>query len=97
MQAGHLQSSSTGLLSSYENIYWIVGGLFKKGDNLKLEKKHFENITAYIIGLNKNYFVKQFKNKIKFKYSKHLKKAILTLKNDLKKDQNSKTILFMIG
>ena len=87
-------SSTTGLLSSYENIYWIVGGLFKKGDNLKLEKKHFENITAYIIGLNKNYFVKQFKNKIKFKYTKTLRNAILAIKKDIKKDKNQKTILF---
>ena len=87
-------SSTTGLLSSYENIYWIVGGLFKKGDNLKLKKKHFENITAYIIGLNKNCFVKQFKNKIKFKYTKTLRNAILAIKKDIKKDKNQKTILF---
>ena len=68
--------------------------MFKKGDKFVLKRKYHKNIKAYIIGLNKKFFVNQFKNKIKFKYSKHLKKAILTLKNDLKKDQNSKTILF---
>ena len=87
-------SSTNGLLSTYKNIYWIVGGMFKKGDKFVLKRKYHKNIKAYIIGLNKKFFVNQFKNKIKFKYSKHLKKAILTLKNDLKKDQNSKTILF---
>ena len=31
-------SSSNGLLSTYKNIYWIVGGMFKKGDKFILEK-----------------------------------------------------------
>ena len=45
-------SSTSGLLSSYENIYWIVGGLFKKGDKFNLNKKYYKNITDYIIGSN---------------------------------------------
>ena len=48
-------SSTNGLLSTYQNIYWIVGGLFKKGDKFILEKKYYKNICAYIIGKNKNY------------------------------------------
>ncbi len=87
-------SSTSGLLSSYENIYWIVGGLSKKGDKFILEKKYYKNIFAYIIGFNKSYFINQFKNKIKFRYSKNLKNAILSIKNDLKKDRKKKTILF---
>ena len=87
-------SSTSGLLSSYENIYWIVGGLSKKGDKFILEKKYYKNIFAYIIGFNKFYFINQFKNKIKFRYSKNLKNAILSIKNDLKKDRKKKTILF---
>ena len=51
-------SSTSGLLSTYTNIYWIVGGKFKKGDKFILEKKYYKNIKAYIIGLNKNYFIK---------------------------------------
>ena len=54
--------------------------MFKKGDKFILKKKYHKNIKAYIIGLNKKFFVNQFKNKIKFKYFKHLKKAILTYK-----------------
>ena len=68
-------SSTRGLLSSYKNIYWIVGGISKKGDKFILEKRYYKNIFAYIIGLNKFYFVNQFKNKIKFKYSKKFKKC----------------------
>ncbi len=87
-------SSTKGLLSSYKNIYWIVGGLFKKGDKFILEKKYHKNINAYIIGLNKSFFINQFKNKIKFTYSKNLKNAILAIKNDIKTDKKKKTILF---
>tara|TARA_B100000963_G_scaffold360563_1_gene391897 strand:+ start:1053 stop:2348 length:1296 start_codon:yes stop_codon:yes gene_type:complete len=87
-------SSTNRLLSTYKNIYWIVGGMFKKGDKFVLKRKNYKNIKAYIIGLNKKNFIDQFKNKINFKYSKHLKKAILTIKNDIKKDPNEKTILF---
>ena len=87
-------SSTVGLLSSYKNIYWIVGGMYKKGDNFNLNKKYHKNISAYIIGLNKNYFIKQFKKKIKFKYLKNLKQAIIRLKKDIKSDRNFKTILF---
>ena len=87
-------SSTINLLSSYKNIYWIVGGVFKKGDKFDLKKKYHKNIKAYVIGLNKNYFISQFKNKIKFKYMKFLRNAILTINNDIKKDKNNKTILF---
>ena len=87
-------SSTNGLLSTYENIYWIVGGMFKKGDKFVLKKKYHKNIKAYIIGLNKKKFIDQFKNKIKFEYSKYLKKAISNIKNDIKKDPSEKTVLF---
>ena len=87
-------SSTNGLLSTYKNIYWIVGGMFKKGDKFVLKKEYHKNIKAYIIGLNKKKFINQFKDKIKFKYVKNLKKAISNIKNDIKKDPNEKTILF---
>ena len=87
-------SSSNGLLSSYKNIYWIVGGMYKKGDRFNLDQKYYKNVSAYIIGLNKNFFSSQFKNKISFKYLKNLKKTILAIKNEIKNDTNPKTILF---
>ncbi len=87
-------SSTSGLLSTYSNIYWIVGGKCKKGDKFILEKKYYKNIKAYIIGLSKCYFINQFKNKIDYKYLKHLKKALLAIKKDLKKDEKKKIVLF---
>ena len=87
-------SSTIGLLSTYKNIYWIVGGKFKKYDKFNLNYEHCKNVTAYIFGLNKNFFVNQFENKIKFKYIKNLEKVILTIKKDIKYDNKKKIILF---
>ena len=81
-------------MSSYKNIYWIVGGLFKKGDKFNIHKKYYKNISAYIIGKNKNFFENQFKNKIKFLYIKDLKHAILKIKKEFKYDKKNKIILF---
>ena len=87
-------SSTIGLLSTYKNIYWIVGGKFKKYDKFNLNYEYCKNITAYIFGLNKNFFVNQFENKIKFKYIKNLEKVILTIKKDIKDDNKKKIVLF---
>ena len=62
-------SSTNGFLSTYQNIYWIVGGLFKKGDKFILEKKYYKNICVYKL-VKIKLFCNQFKNKINFKYLK---------------------------
>ncbi len=87
-------SSTKELLSFNKNIYWIVGGIFKKGDNFDIQTKFYKNITAYIIGKNQTFFKNQFKKKIKYKYFFSLKKAILAIKNDIKFDNKKKLILF---
>ena len=68
--------------------------MFKKGDKFNIHKKYYKNITAYIIGMNKEYFVNQFKNKIKFRYFGNLRIAISIIKKEMKNDINKKTILF---
>ena len=87
-------SSTIGLLSTYKNIYWIVGGIFKKGDKFIIDKKYYKNIKAYIIGRNKNFFKNEFKKKINNKNFVDLKKAIFKIKKDIKTDKKNKTILF---
>ena len=87
-------SSTIGLLSTYENIYWIVGGVFKKGDKFDIDKKYYNNIKAYIFGRNKNFFKNEFRKKIKNKNFINLKKIIFKIKKDIKKDKKNKTILF---
>ena len=87
-------SSTVGLLSSFENIHWIVGGMYKKGDKFNINKKFYRNITAYIIGTNKKYFQNQLKNKIKNNYFANLNKAFFAIKKQIKKNNNKNTILF---
>ena len=87
-------SSTIGLLSSFENIHWIVGGMYKKGDKFNINKKFYRNITAYIIGTNKKYFQNQLKNKIKNNYFGNLNKAFFAIKKQIKKNNNKNTILF---
>ncbi len=87
-------SSTVPLLRSYKNIYWILGGLAKKGDKLNLKKKFFLNIKAYIYGKDKKFFINSLPNKIFYKSSPTLDKVIKILSRNIKKDNEKKVILF---
>jgi len=88
-------SSSKPLLESFKNVYWILGGLAKKGDKLDLDKKYFTNIKAYIYGKNKNFFSKILSKKINYKISKNLNHSLsLIFKEITKNYREKKTILF---
>ena len=88
-------SSSVGLLKVDTNIFWLVGGIHKKGDRLKLSKKYFNNVKAYIYGKNKNFFNKKFKGKIKFENFESLVDAIKKIFVIIQKQKfKEKTILF---
>ena len=87
-------SSSINLLKSYKNIYWLVGGIAKKNDKLKLERKYYKNIKAYIYGRDKFFFQKKFKNKIKFKYSNHISGLTNKIIYDIKNEEKKINIIF---
>ncbi len=88
-------SSTVPLLESYKNIYWILGGLAKKGDKLKLKKKYFSNIIkAYIYGKDRKFLIKSLPRQISYKSSLTLKKIIETLNNFIKEDNKKKVVLF---
>ena len=88
-------SSSNGILKVNPNIYWLLGGVYKKGDEFNLPKKYFGNIKAFIYGSHKSFFVKQLKNKIKIENFKNLKHAIKKIFKLLKEKKNiHQTILF---
>ncbi len=86
-------ASSINLIQSYKNIYWLVGGKYKKGDKFILDKKYYNNIRAYIYGSKSNFFQNQFKNKIKYKIFDNIKKALLKIIEDSKNDNLSKKII----
>ncbi len=87
-------SSTIPLLESYKNIYWILGGIKKKGDTLKLDKKYFPNIKAYIYGKDRNFLINYLQNKISCKISLNLKGILKKLIKDIQRDNNEKLILF---
>ena len=54
-------SSSLSILKSLKNVFWLVGGIPKKGDKFLLSKKKCSTFKVYIFGKNKNYFIKASK------------------------------------
>jgi UDP-N-acetylmuramoylalanine--D-glutamate ligase len=89
-------SSSVSLLKSLNNVYWIVGGQAKKGDNLLLSKRDCKNIKAYVFGTNKEFFISKIKKLMKYESFLNLKSLIKKLFFEIKNDKNAihKIILF---
>ena len=84
-------SSSKHFLSLNKNIYWIVGGVPKKGDVFEIKNKNINNIKIYIFGKNKYFFEKKFKRKINFTKQKTIKDSLLKIIHDINfsgKDNN---------
>ena len=88
-------ASSIGALKAKSKIFWLLGGIHKRGDQFKLSKKYFKNINAYIYGRSKTFFKKKLKGKIKYKNFDNLKNALKEVFEIVKKNKSiSKTILF---
>lgn len=71
-------------ISSLKNIFWIVGGLPKKGDKIDLKKYKKNILKCYIIGKNTNFFKNQIRGKSSFSISKNLNSAIKLALKDYK-------------
>jgi len=89
-------SSSINILKSLNKVYWLVGGIPKSGDKFFMTKKQCLNFKAYIYGKNKNYFIKELKNKLRYEYFENLQSALKKIIFDikLKKIKLHSTILF---
>jgi UDP-N-acetylmuramoylalanine--D-glutamate ligase len=81
-------------LSSLKNIYWILGGIPKKGDKITLSNFKSNIIKCYLIGKNINFFKKQVRGKINFSITKNLEKSIIKILNDCK--MNKKTNKYIL-
>ena len=93
-KATSFKASQFALSSINKNIFWILGGLPKKHDKIRLGKLK-KNITrCYLIGKNINFFKKQIKDKIDFRITKNLSNSVNKIFKDIKlHKQNDKTIL----
>ncbi len=88
-------SSSFEMLKKNDYIYWLLGGVAKKGDKFNLPKNYYNNIKGYIFGTDQRKFCLDLKDKIKFNKFPNLQKALDRLFDDIKKDNHvKKTILF---
>jgi len=89
-------SSSINILKSLDKVYWLVGGIPKSGDKFFMTKKQCLNFKAYIYGKNKNYFIKELKNKLKYEYFENLQNALKKIIFDIKSKKINlhSTILF---
>ena len=86
-------SATLPLLETYENIYWILGGLAKKGDKLNLNKKLFKNIKGFIYGKDRKFFKMILKNKCNIQLSNNLKQTIIKLRKEIKLETEKKKII----
>ncbi len=86
-------ASSTDILKSKSNIFWLLGGIFKKGDKLNLKKNDFKNVKAFVYGKNRDFFNNQLKNKIQFKNFDNLKDALKDIINLIKHEKSKKNII----
>ena len=69
-------SSTIEMLKKTQNIYWLIGGIPKKGDKFVLPKVYYKNIRAYILEKNYKKFYKDLKIRLNLVNFKILKKAI---------------------
>ena len=88
-------ASSISILKSNQNIYWLIGGIHKKNDKLKLPKRYFKNIKAFIFGKEKKFFNKELKDKIPCENFMNLRSALTRIIKLIKKNKfTHRTILF---
>jgi UDP-N-acetylmuramoylalanine--D-glutamate ligase len=86
-------SASIEMLKNKQKIYWLIGGIPKKGDQFKLSKKFYQNIKGYIFGIKYIKFVNDLKNKIKLKKFISLSKALDAVFQDMKNDDSQKKVI----
>ena len=89
-------ASTINILKPLKKVFWLVGGIGKLGDQFTLKKKECKDIRAYIFGKNKNFFVKQFRNKLSYRYFKNLNIAVKQVLKDINSSSHNlhKTVLF---
>ena len=87
-------ASSENILKNSNDIYWILGGIPKKGDKFKLSKKECKNFKVFSFGKYHKQFSKILRNKIKFKKFENLKKTLKEVFFEIKKHKVKKNIIF---
>ena len=87
-------ASSESILKNFNDIYWILGGIPKKGDKFKLTKKKCRNFKVFTFGDHHKQFNRILRNKIKIKKFKNLKETLKKIFFEIKKQKIKKNTIF---
>ena len=82
------------MLKNLKNVYWILGGIPKKGDKFKLSKKKCKNFKVFIFGNYHRIFSKILSNKINIKKFKNLKETLNEVFFEIQKQDIKKNTIF---
>ena len=92
-KATSFEASKYALLSN-KNIIWILGGLPKEGDSIKLNEVKKNILKAYIVTKYSNFFKIHLRKKIKYEVIKNFKEALKKIYNDKNQFKEKVTVLF---
>jgi UDP-N-acetylmuramoylalanine--D-glutamate ligase len=87
-------ASSESVLKNFNDAYWILGGIPKKGDKFKLSKTKCKNLKAFIFGSYSKKFLKILKNKLKVKIFKNMEETLKVVFSEIKSQKSEKDIIF---
>ena len=82
------------MLKNLNDSYWILGGIPKKGDKLKLSKTKCKNIKAFIFGSHNKKFFKILKDKLKVKNFRNLKETLEDIFLEIESQKSKKNVIF---
>ncbi len=91
-KATSFEASKLALLSS-KNIIWILGGLPKEGDSIKLNDVKNNILKAYIVSKYSNFFKSHLEKKIKYEVKKNFKEVLKKIYNNKNNFKEKVTVL----
>ena len=81
---------------NYRNIFWIVGGLQKVGDQFNLNKVKKNILKAFIIGKKRSFFKNKMNKKVDYVETKNIYKTVKNIFNEIKNFSKVEDKLFVI-
>ena len=87
-------ASSESVLKNLNDVYWILGGIPKKGDKFKLSKIKCKNLKAFIFGSHSKKFLKILKNRLKVKSFKNMEEMLKVIFSEIIVQKSKKNIIF---
>ena len=87
-------ASSENVLKNLNAVYWILGGIPKKGDKFKLSKIKTKNFKAFIFGAHYKKFLRILKNKLNVKNFRNLQETLKVIFSEINSQKSKKNIIF---